>query len=94
MFKNVASALSKGLLIAAPIHWMAPDPTEREWVILPLKVLEVNRGNQQFSASKNCKQITIKRYQTFDVTLYGVDIFRKLGDLQFVKDLLSKKQVF
>ncbi|MCP4053194.1 MAG: hypothetical protein GY739_09010 [Mesoflavibacter sp.] len=44
VFQNINISLSKGKLIAAPINWISPDPSEQEWVILPLKVLKMKVG--------------------------------------------------
>ena len=93
VFENVSSMLSKGQLIGAPIDWISHNPDEKEWVILPLRVLRID-SNKYFSSpqDKNCKEITITKYETFSAALYGVDIFGKLGTLKFVKDIISRRR--
>ena len=88
VFENTSTMLSKGKLIAAPISWISNHPEEKEWVILPLRIFKIDQS-KSFSVEKNCKEVTITKYQTFSATLYGVDLFGKLGDLEFVKKLSS-----
>ena len=89
VLENCSVPLSEGKLIAAPISWISPNPEEEEWVILPFTVLKIGKS-KTFSVEKECREITIKKYQTFNANLYGVDIFGKLADLQFVKSLHDK----
>ena len=86
VFENTATMLSKGKLMGAPISWISNHPEEKEWVVLPLRIFKIDQS-KSFSVEKNCKEVTITKYETFSATLYGVDIFGKLGDLEFVKQL-------
>eukprot|EP01083_Nonionella_stella_P077170 210558_1 len=89
-FEHASKALSKGKLIGAPIHWISPHPAEEEWVVLPLRVLDIKHTKD--TMGDNCVILEITEYQSFPINLYGVDVYNKLQHLTSVKDTQKKKK--
>eukprot|EP00484_Ammonia_sp_Unknown_P030325 CAMPEP_0197034268 /NCGR_PEP_ID=MMETSP1384-20130603/12434_1 /TAXON_ID=29189 /ORGANISM="Ammonia sp." /LENGTH=425 /DNA_ID=CAMNT_0042464175 /DNA_START=24 /DNA_END=1301 /DNA_ORIENTATION=+ len=89
VFENADVMMSKGQLIAAPIHWISPHPEEQEWIILPVDILAIGE-EKTFSSENDIKEVAVTKYRTFSAALYGVNIFEKLGDLKFVQDMQRK----
>ena len=43
---RMSTMLAKGKLIGAPISWISNDPEEKEWVILPLRIIKLINQNR------------------------------------------------
>eukprot|EP00483_Globobulimina_turgida_P008371 UN08388 len=84
VIRNCGKALSRGELIGAPIDWISPHPNENEWVLMPCTFIECVKPIKYVH---NSLLIDVERYETIKPTFFGVDIFTKLCNLQFVKDM-------
>eukprot|EP01084_Bolivina_argentea_P302324 521819_1 len=89
VIKNCAEALSKGELIAAPINWISPHPAEDEWVVLPCTFIECSKPHDYVH---NAQLIEVTKCKSISPQFLGVDIYTKLSNLQFIRDINPVKQ--